>query len=110
MAAGGLQWVDRPLRGRCQTIAAAPPNLNIERSRSRGTGSTLGLRLGEIGAIQVELGNRDHPHLWEIFLERLKEGGRLPDDDETRRAVEIFRGERADAFGGDRINRGNELV
>src|SRR5688500_17556959 len=67
----------------------------------------LRLWLGEIGAIQVELGNWDHFHLGEIFLERLEERRRLPDHDEARRAIEIFRGERTDVLGRDRVNRGN---
>ena len=85
-----------------------------ERARSRGPHgrgySKLLLRLREIGAIQIELGLRDHFHVREIFLERLQKFRRFADDDQAHRTIEIFLGEGAYVFRGYGVDRRDESV
>src|ERR1043166_5383756 len=66
--------------------------------------------LCQLGAVQVELGGRDYPYLWEILLQGLDEFRSFADNDQARRAIEVFLGERANVFARDRVDRRNEFV
>ena len=93
-------------------IASVKAAVSVKRWMARGRAGPQDLRLHlrQLGAIEVKLRNWNYFHVGEIFLKRGDEIGGFTDDDETRRGIEIFRGEGSHIGARHSVNRRNKFV
>ncbi|MEY2496557.1 MAG: hypothetical protein QOD12_113, partial [Verrucomicrobiota bacterium] len=63
------------------------------------------LLLHQLRPVQIQLGERNHSYVLEIFLQSLEEFRRFADHDQTRLCLEIFLRKRAHIFRCDRVHR-----